>query len=157
MYKRKNVFHQEVKDFFICTGIGHRILLFVWQWLGNCLNWVALIRFHFARRFCHHIFTWISVKFKLCAICERSINVRYFFCWNSASSSNSCSLVKAVRLRRTVVELLFNEELSSSSLSLVVGQFKLSKYQKDHLGWSNRKSVHFVYLNGSSARERESS
>jgi len=117
----------DVKCFFTCTGIGQKSWLFVWQCVENCLNCPALIRFHFARRFCHQIFTCISLKFNVWAICERSTSDKYFFCWNSASNSINCSFVKAVRLRRIVIELLFNEELSSSSLSLVVGQFKLSK------------------------------
>ena len=32
--------------------------------------------------------------------CDRSDKLRYFFEWNSFSSSRSCSLVKAVRRRR---------------------------------------------------------
>jgi hypothetical protein len=90
----------------------------------NCLNCPALIRFHFARRFCHQILTWISDKCNERAICERSTKDKYFFCWNSDSNSINCSLEKAVRLRRDeLVVVLFTDdtdELSSSSLSLVV-------------------------------------
>ena len=97
------------------------------EWrVENWASWPALIRFHFARRFCHQIFTWISLRFNVWAIWERSTNERYFFCWNSVSNSINCSLVKAVRFRRWFVELLFEENCSSSSLSLGVEEFKLS-------------------------------
>ena len=108
--------------------MGQRTFV-VSQWCDeNCLSWPALMRFHFARRFCHQIFTWISLRCNERAMCERSTRERYFFCWNSASNSISCSLENAVRFRRVedVDELwvvLFSEETedaSSSSLSLVV-------------------------------------
>ena len=112
------------------------------------------MRFHLARRFCHQIFTWISDRCNERAISERSPNDKYFFCWNSASSSISCSLEKAVRLRRVdddiFVVLLTDDdtdELSSSSLSLVVKLFEswLTKLKK--LGRENRyEFTKMIYL-----------
>src|SRR6218665_4084401 len=60
----------------------------------------ALTRFHLARRFWNQIFTWTSLSFSWCAMCDLSVSDRYFLLWNSFSSSSSCSLVKAVRLLR---------------------------------------------------------
>ena len=62
----------------------------------------ALTRFHLARRFWNQILTCTSLRRRACAICERSLRLRYFFEWNSFSSSSSCSLVKAVRRRRAL-------------------------------------------------------
>ena len=64
------------------------------------LEMPAFTRFHLARRFWNQILTWTSLNLKLCAICDRSDRLRYFFEWNSFSSSKSCSLVNAVLRRR---------------------------------------------------------
>lgn len=67
----------------------------------------AFTRFHLARRFWNQIFTCTSESFKAWAMWERSVRLRYFFAWNSRSSSRSCSEVKAVLRRRALLlELL---------------------------------------------------
>ena len=140
--KSKMSVYYDVKDFLTCTGIGQKILLSV----GKEWNCPALIRFHLARRFCHQIFTCISLRFNVWAIYERSTSDKYFFCWNSDSNSSNCSLVNAVRLRRIVDELLFNDELSSSSVSLGVGQFKLS-IENNTIEWNNQTIDVFTCMN----------
>lgn len=65
----------------------------------------ALTLFHLARRFWNQIFTWTSESLSACAMWERSVRLRYFFAWNSRSSSRSCSEVKAVLRRRALLEL----------------------------------------------------
>lgn len=92
---------------FTCTGIGTTSLL-----LFDCvpLGWwgpaprPALTRFHLARRFWNQIFTWTSLRRNADAIWLRSVRDKYFLAWNSRSSSKSCSLVKAVRRRRALVD-----------------------------------------------------
>lgn len=73
----------------------------------------ALTRFHFARRFWNQILTCTSLNLSWCAIWERSVRERYFFEWNSFSSSRSCSLVNAVLRRRD--DLLAAEEFCPSA------------------------------------------
>lgn len=46
------------------------------------------------------VLTWTSLNFRLVAIWLRSVRLRYFFAWNSRSSSSNCSDVNAVRLLR---------------------------------------------------------
>lgn len=70
----------------------------------------ALTLFHLARRFWNQILTWTSDSLSACAMCDRSVKLRYFFAWNSLSSSKSCSDVKAVLLLRALL-LLQEEEL----------------------------------------------
>ena len=87
---------------FTCTGIGTTILgLFIPSGTGRPWTRPAFTLFHFARRFWNQIFTWTSLSFNECAICDRSVNDKYFLLWNSFSSSSNCSEVKAV-LRRLV-------------------------------------------------------
>lgn len=121
---------------FTCTGIGTTIL-FVPEFDDDrprpCVVRPALTRFHFARLFWNHIFTWItifrlstpslgkpnfltctSLSFRLVAIWLRSVRLRYFLAWNSRSNSKSCSDVKAVRRLRDLddpfFELFFDSE-----------------------------------------------
>lgn len=86
---------------FTCTGIGTTIRL--WP-SGPPLRLPALspalTRFHLARRFWNQILTCTSLSFSWWAIWDRSLRERYFFEWNSFSSSSSCSDVNAVRRRR---------------------------------------------------------
>lgn len=99
------------------TGIGTTILFpvgFAPRCPRLCEVRPALTRFHLARRFWNHIFTWTSLNFKLVAIWLLSVKLRYFFAWNSLSNSRSCSDVKAV-LRRRDLELLPLEPFSVSS------------------------------------------
>lgn len=85
---------------FTWTGIGTTILG-AFGLVGTLPAVIpALTRFHLARRFWNHIFTCTSLNLSAWAICERSVKDKYFFEWNSFSSSSNCSLVKAVRLRR---------------------------------------------------------
>lgn len=91
-----------------CTGIGTTsLLLFCWLlpfgWWGLVPK-PAFTLFHFARRFWNQIFTCTSLRRRADAIWLLSVRDRYFFAWNSRSSSRSCSLVKAVRRRRTFVQ-----------------------------------------------------
>lgn len=65
----------------------------------------AFTLFHLALRFWNQIFTWTSDNFRAWAICDLSVRLRYFFAWNSRSSSRSCSEVKAVRLRLALLLL----------------------------------------------------
>jgi hypothetical protein len=44
-------------------------------------------------------YTWTSLSLSAAAIWDLSVRLRYFFAWNSLSSSRSCSDVKAVRRR----------------------------------------------------------
>lgn len=71
----------------------------------------ALTLFHFARRFWNHIFTWTSDNLRACAMCDLSVRLRYFFAWNSRSSSRSCSDVNAVLRRRALLALPLPPEL----------------------------------------------
>lgn len=91
-----------------CTGIGTTsLLLFCWLlpfgWWGLAPN-PAFTLFHLARRFWNQIFTCTSLRRSADAIWLLSVRERYFFAWNSLSNSRSCSLVKAVRRRRTFVQ-----------------------------------------------------
>lgn len=68
--------------------------------------------------------TCTSDSFNACAMCERSVRLRYFFAWNSRSSSNSCSEVNAVRRRRALLPPVFDADkfcpFSKDLLGLVV-------------------------------------
>lgn len=60
----------------------------------------------FTRRFWNQIFTCFSDKFRYVAISMRLSLERYMFEVNSRSSSKSCVLVKAVRMRLLLWSLL---------------------------------------------------
>lgn len=66
----------------------------------------ALTRFHLARRFWNQILIWTSDKRNWCAICERSVKLRYFLAWNSRSNSINWCVEKAVLRRRFLLLLL---------------------------------------------------
>ena len=88
------------------------------------LLWLSLhvlTLFHFARRFWNQILICTSLKLKLRAMFDRSVNDRYFLWWNCFSNSSNCSDVNAVRLRRGFKEvdwLRFDPLQSSDSLKL---------------------------------------
>lgn len=71
----------------------------------------AFTLFHLALRFWNQIFTWTSDNFNAWAMWDLSVRLRYFFAWNSRSSSNNCSEVNAVRLRLALLLLLLLEPL----------------------------------------------
>lgn len=106
------------------TSFGAWSFLLPWAWGPPSV----LTRFHFARRFWNQIFTWTSLSFNVLAICDLSSSERYFFAWNSLSSSRSCWLVNAVLFRRDLVppsQSEFCSSCSSSSSSLPVGELGL--------------------------------
>lgn len=94
----------------------------------------ALTRFHLALLFWNQILTCTSLKRSAEAIWLRSVSERYFFAWNSLSSSSSCSLVKAVLLLRAFVELCSQAPsefcVSSTSSSMSDPRTKRVEYTK---------------------------
>ena len=107
------------------TSFGAWSFLLPWAWTPPSV----LTRFHFARLFWNQIFTWTSLSFNVLAICDLSSNERYFFVWNSRSSSRSCWLVKAVLLRLDLgppSESEFWSACSSSRSSLSLREFGLA-------------------------------
>ena len=114
------------------TSLGAWSFLLPWAWGPPSV----LTLFHFARRFWNQILTWTSVRFNVLAICDRSSSERYFFEWNSLSSSSSCWLVNAVLFRRDLFppsESEFWSPCSSSNSSLPAGELGL--------GWLSSPSL----------------
>lgn len=106
------------------TSFGAWSFLLPWAWGPPRV----LTRFHFARLFWNHIFTWTSLSFNVLAICDLSSIERYFFVWNSLSSSKSCWLVNAVLLRRDLDPPSLSEfwsPCSYSNSSLPLGELGL--------------------------------
>lgn len=100
------------------TGIGTTIRLPVPpMFLLKRPEEPVLTRFHLARLFWNQIFTCTSESFSPEAICDLSSTVRYFFVWNSRSSSSSCWLVNAVRRRRCFKQPSIDSSLLKYSLS----------------------------------------
>lgn len=125
------------------TSLGVWSFLLPWAWTPPSV----LTRFHFARLFWNQIFTWTSLSFNVLAICDLSSNERYFFVWNSRSSSRSCWLVKAVLFRLDLVppsESEFWSPCSSSRSSLSLGEFGLAWPPSPGLQSTNDRCFSFL-------------
>lgn len=78
--------------------------------------------------------TWTSLSFKVVAIWLLSVKLKYFFAWNSLSSSSSCSLVKAVLRRRDFADLGPSpDEFSRLSSSSSPVSFSFSEQSESEL------------------------
>lgn len=81
------------------------------------------------------LITWTSLSLRLVAIWLRSVRLKYFFAWNSRSSSSNCSDVKAVR-RRLDFELPLLDDLPLSSPPSPLGSIVLSSSEQSDSDWS---------------------
>lgn len=86
----------------------------------------------FTRRFWNQIFTCFSDKFRYVAISMRLSLERYMLAVNSRSSSKSCVLVKAVRMRLLLwsLPLLFSATTTKKDCQLQI------------ISWKNLKIMH---------------
>lgn len=78
--------------------------------------------------------TWTSLSFNVVAIWLLSVKLKYFFAWNSLSSSSSCSLVKAVLRLRDLADFGPSpDEFSRLSSSSSPVSFSLSEHSESEL------------------------
>lgn len=86
--------------------------------------------------------TWTSLSLSVVAIWLLSVKLKYFLAWNSLSSSKSCSLVNAVRLRRDFVDFGPSvDEFSRFSSSSSPVSFSFSEHSESELQSSAKHDI----------------